>query len=87
MVQYLESSSTNFEVDSLANGEPVQAGQNGQDVAVPRLLCNISSKGVLNHLKSSKISCRHACEERIAIVEPRADYIAMHAWLSFSLLQ
>ena len=55
MVQYLESSCGNFEIYSMANREPVQAGQNWRDVAVPRLLCNNSSKGVLNHLKASKI--------------------------------
>ena len=38
MVQYLESSCNNFEIDSLANGEPVQAGQNWRDGAVPRLV-------------------------------------------------
>ena len=41
--------------DLMVNREPVQAGQNWRDVAVPRLLCNNSSKGVLNHLKASKI--------------------------------
>ena len=42
MVQYLESSCGNFEIDSMANREPVQAGQNRHDVAVPRLvqMCN-----------------------------------------------
>ena len=35
-----ESSFSNFEIDSLANREPLQAGQNWHDVAVPRLLCN-----------------------------------------------
>ena len=54
MVQYFERSSSNFEIYSLANREPVQAGQNWRDVAVPRLLCNNSSEGVLNHLKASK---------------------------------
>ena len=34
MVQYLESSCGNFEIDSMANREPVQAGQNWRDVAV-----------------------------------------------------
>ena len=55
MVQYLESSCGNFEIDSMAYREPVQAGQNCRDVAVLRLLCNNSSKGVLNQLKTSKI--------------------------------
>ena len=50
VVQYLESSCGNFEIDSMAYREPVQAGQNWRDVAVPRLLCNNSSKGVLNQL-------------------------------------
>ena len=55
MVQYLESSCGNFEIDSMAYREPVQAGQNWRNVAVPRLLCNNSSKGILDHLKASKI--------------------------------
>ena len=55
VVHYLESSCGNFEIDSMANREPVQADQNWRDVAVPRLLCNNLSKGVLNHLKASKI--------------------------------
>ena len=55
MVQYLESGCGNFEINSMANGQPVQAGQNWRDVAVPRLLCNNSSQGVLNHLKANKI--------------------------------
>ena len=55
MVQYLKSSCGNFETDPLTNREPVQASQNWRNVAVPRLLCNNSSKGVLNHLKASKI--------------------------------
>ena len=55
VVQYLKSSCGNFETDSIANREPVQAGQNWRDVAVPKLLCDNSSKGVLNHLKASKI--------------------------------
>ena len=55
VAQYLESSCGNFEIDSMANREPVQASQNWCDVAVPRLLCNNSSKGVLNHPKASKI--------------------------------
>ena len=55
VVQYLESSCGNFEIDSMANREPLQTGQNWRDVAVPRLLCNESSKGVLNHLKASMI--------------------------------
>ena len=42
MVEYLESSCGNFEIDSMAYREPVQA-QNWRDVAVPRLLCNNSS--------------------------------------------
>ena len=48
MVQYLESGCGNFEIDSMAYREPVQAGQNWRDVAVPRLLCNNSSKSILN---------------------------------------
>ena len=84
MVQYLESSGSNFEIDSLVNREPVQAGQNGRDVAVPRLLCDDSSKGVLNHLKASKICCRCACEERIAIVKPRADYCHGYRFCCFN---
>ena len=55
MVQYLESSCGYFEIDSMAYREPLQAGQNWRDVAVPSLLCNNSSKGVLNQLKGSKI--------------------------------
>ena len=55
MVQYLESSCGNCEIDTMAYWEPVQAGQNWHEVAVPRLLCNNSSKGVLNQLKASKI--------------------------------
>ena len=46
-MQYLESSCGSFEMNSMANRDSVQA--------VPRLLCNNSSKGVLNHLKASKI--------------------------------
>ena len=46
MVQYLESICENFEIDSMANREPVQVGQNWRDVEVPRHLCNSSSKGV-----------------------------------------
>ena len=37
MVQYLESSCGNFEIDSMSNREPVQASQNCLDVAVSRL--------------------------------------------------
>ena len=48
VVQYLESSCSNFDIDSLMN----RAGQNWHDVAEPRLLCNNSSKGNLNHLKA-----------------------------------
>ena len=55
VVQYLGSSCGNFEIDSMANREPVQAGQNWRDVEVPRMLCNNSSKGALNQLKASKI--------------------------------
>ena len=54
-MHYLESSCGNFEIDSMANREPVQAGQNWCDVAVPRLWCSNSSEGVLNHLKASKV--------------------------------
>ena len=36
VVRYLESSCSYFEIDSLANREPVQASQNWCDVAVPR---------------------------------------------------
>ena len=55
VVQYLESSCGNFEIDSMAYREPVQTGQNWRNVVIPRLLCNNSSKGVLNQLKASKI--------------------------------
>ena len=55
MVQYLESGCGNFEIDSMAYREPVQAGRNWCDVAVPRLSRNNSSKGILNQLKASKI--------------------------------
>ena len=74
VVQYLESSCGNFEIDSMAYRELVPAVQNWRDVAVPRLLCNNSSKVVLNHLKASKIWCGRVCKKRITIVEPRADY-------------
>ena len=74
VVQYLESSSSNFKINFLANREPVQAGQNWLDVAVPRFLCNNSSKGVLNQRNASKIRCERACKNKTAIVEPRADY-------------
>ena len=57
MVQYLESGCGNFEINSMAYREPVQAGQNWRDVAVPRLLCNNSSKGILNQLEASKKRC------------------------------
>ena len=56
MVQYLESSCGNFEIDSMAYREPVQAGQNWRDVAVPRLLCHNSSKGILDQVGSSWFS-------------------------------
>ena len=39
MVQYLESSCGNFEIDSMASRELVQAGQNWRDVAVSRDFC------------------------------------------------
>ena len=55
MVQCLENSCGNFEIDSMAYRERVQAGQNWRDVAVLRLQGNHSSKGVLNRLKASKI--------------------------------
>ena len=55
VVQYLESNCGNFEIDSMANWEPVQVGQNWCDLAVPRHLCKNLSKGVLNHMKASKI--------------------------------
>ena len=84
MVQYLESSCGNFEIDSMANREPVQAGQNWRDVAVPRLLCKNSSKGVLDHLNASKIWCGCACKKRITIVEPRADYCHGYRFCCFS---
>ena len=74
VLQYLESSCGNFETDSMAYREPVQAGQNWRDVAVPRLLCNNSSKGVLKQLKASKIWCGCACKKRITVVKARADY-------------
>ena len=57
LVKYLESSCGNFEIDSTVNRESVQVSQNWRDVAVPRLWCNNSSKGVLNHLKANKIRC------------------------------
>ena len=69
VVQYLESSFGNFEINSMANRQPVQAGQNWRDAAVPRLLCDNSSQGVLNHLKASKVWCRCACKKRIAIAD------------------
>ena len=84
VVQYLESSCGNFEIDSMAYWEPVQAGQNWRDVAVPRLLCNNSSKGVLNQLKASKIWCGGACKKRIAIVKARADYCHGYRFCCFS---
>ena len=84
VVQYLESSCGNFEIDLMANREPVQAGQNWRDVAVRRLLCNNWSKGVLNHLKASKIWCRCVCKKRIAIVEPRANYFHGYRFCCFS---
>ena len=65
VVQYLERSCGNFEIDSMAYREPVQAGQNWRDVAVPRLLCNNSSKGILNQLKASKISCGRAARREL----------------------
>ena len=67
-------------------GCPVQVGQNWRDVAVtvPRLLCNNSSKGILNHLKASKIWCGHTCKKRITIVEPRADYCHGYCFCCFS---
>ena len=55
------------------NREPVQAGQNWRDGAVPRLLCNNSSKGVLNYLKASKIWCGWPRKKRITWVELRTD--------------
>ena len=45
VVQYLESSCGNFGINLMANREPVQAGQNWHDVAVPRLLCNEIEQG------------------------------------------
>ena len=82
VVQYLESSYGNLEIDSMAYREPVQAGQNWRDMAVPRLLCNNSNKGVLNHLKASKIWCGRACKKRITIVKARADYCHGHRFCS-----
>ena len=79
-----------LEIESMANREPVKAGQNWRDVAVPRLFCNNSSKrsnGILNHLKAIKMWCRRACKKRITIVEPRAesaDYC--HGYISFLLV-
>ena len=84
VVQYLEISCGNFENDSMANREPAQAGQNWRDVAVLRLLCNNSSKGVLNQLKASKIWCGRACKKRITIVEARADYCHGYRFCCFS---
>ena len=67
----------------MAYREPVQAGQNWRDVAVPRLLCNNSSKGVLNQLKASKIWCGCACKKRITVVKARADYCHGHRFCCF----
>ena len=49
MVQFVGNSFSDFKNDSLANRESAQAGQNWLDLAVPRLVCNNSRKGFLNH--------------------------------------
>ena len=87
VVQYLESSCGNFEIDSMAYREPVQAGQNWRDVAVPRLLCNNSSKGVLNQLKASKIWCGRASKKRITIVKAWTDYCHGHCFCWASVVR
>ena len=84
VVQYLESSCGNLEIDSMAYREPVQAGQNWRDVAEPKLVCNNSSKGVLNQLKASKIWCGCACKKRITVVKARADYCHGHRFCYLS---
>ena len=55
VVQHLETSSSNFELYSLANREPVQVSQNRCDVIVTRVLSNNTGKGILNKLKAGQI--------------------------------
>ena len=55
-------------------GSQCRPARTGVMWQVPRLLCNNSSKGVLNHLKASKIWMWMCSKKRIAIVEPRANY-------------
>ena len=51
----LESSGSNFELNSLANREPVQVNQNRCDATVTRFLSNNTCKGILNKLKTGQI--------------------------------
>ena len=55
VVQHLESSGSNFELNSLANREPVQVNQNRCDATVTKFLSNNTGKGILNKLKAGQI--------------------------------
>ena len=50
--QHLESSGNNFELNSLANREPVHVNQNRCDATVARFLSNNTGKDILNKLKA-----------------------------------
>ena len=48
-MQHLENSGSNFELNSLANREPVKVNQNRCDATVTRFLSNNTGKGILNN--------------------------------------
>jgi hypothetical protein len=65
VVQYLESSCSDFKVNFLVNREPVQAGQDWCDVAVPRLVqqlergCSEPAEGEQDLMKTCLQSENH----------------------------
>ena len=52
-LEHSESNRNNFKTNSVANREPMQIRKDRCDVAEPRLLCNNSSKSILDTLKAS----------------------------------
>ena len=83
-LEHSESNRSNFKTNSGANRKPMQIRKYGRDVAEPRLLCDNSSKSILNTLKASQIWNGYASQERVAEIESGANYCCSYGFRSLS---
>ena len=83
-LEHSESNRGNFETNSVANRKPMQIRENRRNVAEPRILCDNSSKSILNTLKVSQIWNGCASQERVAEIKSGANYCCSYGFWSLN---